>query len=330
MISKLKRLVKALLGLSVRQVLGLLVTAGLATGVVAASAAGRSVVATGLLGLLLMTVPAGMILLSRRITGGNRAHQDAVRDLRTMVEQLQRRVIASVEKERLAAGDRHLELTEALARTERLTGPGAELLLHAQNVEIEALLQLFRAVTPRAPMPSGGALHPSDLLGLVTVAGARKPGLTVQLGSGPATVWLGYALGEAGGRLVAVDHDPARAERTRAELREHGLTAEVRTVALAELAVDGKGVDWYDVDALDGLQEIDLLVVDPTASPAPEAVAPALHVLGRRLAGGAAAVVDLPAPLVPRQASFGLTEQTRLPGRWTALASPRSSVPAPK
>jgi len=329
-ISKLKRLARARPGFSVRQVLGLLVTAAVAAAAVAASAAGRTAVALGLLGLLLVGVPAGVIHLSRRITGMNRATQDAIRDLRTTVEQLQRRVIASVEKERLAAGDRHLELTEALARTERLTGRGAELLLRAQNQEIEALFQLFRQVTPRAPMPAGGLLNPSDLLGLVTVAAGRRPGLTVQLGSGPATVWLAYALADAGGRLVAVEHDPMRAEQTRAALREHGLAAEVRQVPLAELSVEGRTVDWYDVDALDGLHEIGLLVVDGTVAPVPEAVAPALHVLGRRLAGAAAVVVDAPTPLVPRQASFGLTEHSRLAGRWTALAHPQSAVPTGK
>ena len=93
-----------------------------------------------------------------------------------MVEQLQRRVIASVEKERLAAGDRHRELTEALARTERLTGRGAELLLREQSQEIEALFQLFQQVTPRAPMPAGGALNPTDLLGLLHIAASRRRG----------------------------------------------------------------------------------------------------------------------------------------------------------
>jgi len=186
-------------------------------------------------------------------------------------------------------------------------------------------------VTPRAPMPAGGTLNPSDLLGLVTVAAARRPGLTVALGSGPATVWLGYALAEAGGRLVAVEHDPERAEATRADVQAHGLAGvEVRLVPLAELTVDGKAVDWYDVDALDGLREIDLLVVDGSVAPAAEAVAPALHVLGRRLAGAAAVVVDTPATVVPRQSASGLTEQGRLSGRWRTLAQPEDNATPPR
>lgn len=322
--SKLKRLVKAL---SVRQVAGLAGAATIGAGVAVASAAGRAALATSLLALLLVVVPAGVILLSRRIRGVHRATQETVRDLRVLVEQLQRRVIAAVEKERLAAGDRHQELTEALARTERLTGRGAELLLREQTREMEALFQLFQQVTPRAPMPAGGPLNPTDLLGLLTLARGRRPGLTVVLGGGPAAVWLGYALAESGGRLVAVDHDQARAGETGATLREHGLTeVEVRHAPAAELTVEGRAVDWYDVDALDGLQDIDLLVVDGTTAPGPEAVAPALHVLGRRLADEGAVVVEAPSQVAPRQGGFGLTEQRRLSGRWAVLGS--ASAPA--
>ncbi|WP_433297036.1 class I SAM-dependent methyltransferase [Actinoplanes sp. CA-030573] len=324
--TKLKKLVRALLGLSLRQAAGLAVAAAIGLGVAVASAAGRAALATSLLALLLVVVPAGVIHLSRRIGGVNRNTQETVRDLRVLVEQLQRRVIAAVEKERLAAGDRHLEMTEALSRAERLTGRGAELLLRQQTQEVEALFQLFQRVTPRAPMPAGGALNPSDLLGLHTVAASRRPALTVALGGGAVTVWLAYALEGTGGRLVAVDHDPDRAARTRAALREHGLDGvEVRHAGLAELTVEGRPVDWYDVDALDGLQDIDLLVVDGTAAPGAEAVAPALHVLGRRLSAEGAVVVDeAPARVAPRQGGFGLTEERRLAGRWTTLAMPQS------
>jgi predicted O-methyltransferase YrrM len=318
-----RRYAKRLSGLSVRQLTGLLGGAVVCAGVAVSAVTGQAAVATCLLAVLLAGAVAGVVFLSRRIGGVQQTTQDSVRDLRLVVEQVQRRVLASVERERLAAGDRHLELTEALARTERLTGRGAELLLREQSREIEALVQLFQRVTPRAPMPAGAALQPTDLLGLVHVAATRRPGLTVVLGSGPSTIWLGYALEGGDRRLIAVDHDEARAAATRAMLAAHGLTGvEVRHAPLAELRVDGKAVDWYDVDALEGLRDIDLLVVDATIAPVPEALAPALHVLGRRLAPGAAVVVDeVPAPPVaPRQGGgFPLTAQQRLAGRWTTL-----------
>ncbi len=327
-----KRCVRKVSRLSLRQLGGLLISGVLCAGVAAASVTGQPAAATCLLALLLAGALAGVVHLSRRIGGVDHATQESVRDLRVVVEQVQRRVLASVERERLAAGDRHLELTEALARAERLTSRGAEVLLREQSREIEALVQLFQRVSPRAPMPSGGALNPTDLLGLVHVAGERRPGLTVVLGSGPATVWLGYVLEGGGHRLIAVDHDPARAEATRQLLAAHGLTAvEVRHAPPAELTVDGKPVDWYDVDALDGLHDIGLLVVDGTLAPAgPDALTPALHVLGRRLAPAATVVSDeAPAPgVAPRQGGgFPLTAQRQLAGRWTVLTYAGTAVP---
>jgi predicted O-methyltransferase YrrM len=328
---KLKRLVRFLLGLSSRQVAGLLVMAVICAGIAVAAVLDQAAVATSLLALLLACTLGGVLVLARRLGRMHRATQDAVRDLRVVVEQLQRRVLASVEKERLAAGDRHQELTEALARTERLTGRGAELLLREQSREIEALVQLFQHLSPRAPMPSGGPLNPTDLLGLTHLARTRRPGLTVALGSGPSTVWLGYALENS--RLVAVDHDLARVEGTRAMLRAHGLTTvEVLHAPVSELTVEGRPVDWYDVDALASLHDIDLLVVDGTIAPSPsDALTPALHVLGRRLAADAAVVTDEAPALeqrsAPRQGGFPLAAQRRVAGRWTTLAYPTAAVP---
>jgi hypothetical protein len=73
------------------------------------------------------------------------------------------------------------------------------------------------------------------------------------------------------------------------------------------------------VDALEDLRDIDLLLVDGPASALP----PALHVLGRRLAPGAAVVVDDPPAggdrTAPRQGAGALTPERRLLGRYTAL-----------
>jgi predicted O-methyltransferase YrrM len=327
---KLKRLARRL-GVSSRQAISLLAMAAICAGVAFASVLGQVAVATCLLALLLAAVLAGVIHLSRLTRGVNRATQVSIRELRIVVEHLQRRVIATMEKDRLADGSRHQQLVEALTRAEHLTDHGAELLLREQNQQIEALAQLFQQVTPRAPMPAGGPLNPADLLGLVHIARSRAPRLTVTLGSGPATVWLGYALESAGGRLVAVDHDGPRCAETRALLATHGLTSvEVRQVPLAELAVEGRSVDWYDVDALDGLRDIDLLIVDGSASPAAwDTLTPALHVLGRRLAGEAVVVVDeTPNRVAPRQGGgLGLIPQRRLAGRWTTLAN-QAAIPA--
>jgi hypothetical protein len=98
-----------------RKAAGLLAMVVLCLGVAVAAIAGQSALALALLAVLLSAVLAGVLLLARRIGGLHRAHQASIQDLRVVVEQLQRRVVAAVEKERLTAGDRHLELIEALA-----------------------------------------------------------------------------------------------------------------------------------------------------------------------------------------------------------------------
>jgi predicted O-methyltransferase YrrM len=321
--------------LTSRQAIGLGVMAALCVGVAVASATGHVAVATSALALLLAATLAGVVHLSRRVRALHRAEQASVRDLRIVVEQLQRRLMAAVEKERLAAGDRHQEVLDAVARAERLTPAGAEALLREQNREIEALVQLFRTVTPRAPMPSAvSGPRPSDLLGLLHIVRGRSLKLVVALGAGTATVWLGYAL-ESAARLVVVEHDTDQVERTRALLLAHGLTAvEVVHASLTDLSLDGRTVDWYDVDSLDGLHAIDLLVVDGPAATTADALPPALHVLGRRLATGAAVVIEEAARpegrVAPRQWGFdGLTPERRLAGRYTALSYTAAMAPLP-
>jgi predicted O-methyltransferase YrrM len=308
--------------LSFRQTVALGVLAVIGVGVAVASAAGHVAVATSLLAVLLAAATGGVLYVSRRIGVLHRANQASVRDLRVVVEQMQRRVVSAIEKERLVAGDRHRELSDAVARTDRLSPRNAELLLRDQTREIEAMVQLFQDVTPRAPMPPGGAaVNPSDLLGLLHIVRSRRPKLVVALGGAASTVWLAYALEKAGGRLVAVEHDEEDAERIRALLRAHGLSAvEVVHAPLTELPVDGETLDWYDVAALTGLRDIDLLLIEgPAPLTAAEAVPPALQVFGRRLARGAAVVVEDAARPAPRQTTPMLLPERRLAGRYTAL-----------
>lgn len=317
-----RRQAKRLHSLSSRETVGLALVGLLCAGVAVASAVDRPGIAATLLALLLAAVLAGVVHLSRRLRGLQRTHQNSLQDVRILVEQLQRRVVAAVEKERLAAGDRHQELTDAIRGAERLTPAGAEALLRGQLGQIAALTQLFRSVTPRAAMPSPDGA-PADLLALMHVVRDRRPGLVVALGAGPAAVWLGYAV-EKSGRLVVVEHDADRAAQTRAWLLVHGLGGvEVLHAPLTELTLDGGTAAWYDVDALDGLRAVDLLVVDGPAGP--DSLAPALHVLGRRLRGGGAVVVEEGPRAAPRQGGF--TAERPVVGRWTVLSYTPAMTP---
>jgi predicted O-methyltransferase YrrM len=280
-----------------RQVTGLLVVVVLCAGVGVASGTGHPGTAATLLAVLLVGVLFGLVLLGRRIGAVARADQAAQRDLRVVVEQLQRRLVAAVEKERLTAGERHRELTETLAKNHKLAVHGTDLLLRAQSREVEALVQLFQHFTPRAPMPSSGdfALNPTDLLELLHLIRTRQPRLVVELGSGTSSVWIAYALEPFGGRLISLDHHADYAAKTRAALATHALTgvAEVRDAPLSPLSLDGKTFQWYDVSALADLRDIDMLVVDgPPEATGPDARFPALFVLEPKLADTATIVFD--------------------------------------
>jgi len=320
------------------QAVVLMAILALCAGVWWSAASGNQGLALSFVATLLLAVLLGILHLSRWIGGVYRANQNAHREIRTVVEQLQRRVVATVEKERLTAGDRHQDLTRTVTRGLRQSGHGTDLLLRAQSREIEALVQLFQQFTPRAPMPSSGdfALNPTDLLDLLHLVRLRQPRLVVELGSGTSSVWLAYALEQHGGRLVSLDHDAGYARQTRAMLAAHGLNAvaSVRHAPLRELTANGKTYQWYDVDKLTDLTGIDLLLVDgPPEATGPDARYPALSVLAKRLAGTATVVLDDANRPDERDAVRrwteevpGLTEEQRLLGRHAVLAYSRTGA----
>lgn len=164
--------------------------------------------------------------------------------------------------------------------------------------QVQALLQLLEQVEPRAPLPPAGgwAVEPSTLLRLVRLVADTRPSLVVECGSGTSTVWLAYAVQALGaGRVVALEHDERFAERTKQLLDEHGLdsVAEVRLAPLSELKLGDEVFLWYDLAAVDDLDQIDVLLVDgPPQASGSRARYPALPVLGSKLANGARVVFD--------------------------------------
>ncbi len=166
-----------------------------------------------------------------------------------------------------------------------------------QGAQTEALLQLYRRVDPVAPMPPAGgwALNPTELLELWYVLERRRPRLALELGSGTSSIWIGYALQRHGGRLVSVDHDPDYAQRTRTQLRRHGLTetVELRHAPLVPVTVGDATYQWYDPEQFGDLTEVELLVVDgPPGGTGERARYPALPLLADRLAAGATVILD--------------------------------------
>jgi predicted O-methyltransferase YrrM len=133
--------------------------------------------------------------------------------------------------------------------------------------QIEPLLALGSRLVTRQPLPPmrGYAIAPDFALMLTTLVADEKPELVVETGSGVSTLVIAYALEKLGrGRVVAIDHDAGYAEKTRALVERHGLSAyaEVRHAPLEELDVRGERHAWYALSALEGLDAIDLVVDD--------------------------------------------------------------------
>lgn len=171
--------------------------------------------------------------------------------------------------------------------------------LHRELItDIQALEQLLARYTPEAPLPSvaGWALSPVGLLALVNVIESHQASTVVECGSGTSTLWIAYALKRLGrGRLIALEHLPEYAERTRSVLAEHGLTAhaEVRLAPLATRSTPRGDFPWYSFDATELTEPIDLLLVDgPPQSTGRHARYPALSVFADHLAPNALIIAD--------------------------------------
>ncbi|AEV88180.1 protein-L-isoaspartate O-methyltransferase [Actinoplanes sp. SE50] len=336
MVRKLRRLAGRARALGPLTIGAVVITSLLVAAVTVAAVYDAARIAVCLLALLLAVAVAGVLRVNLRLAG-MRADRREIRDLRVVLDQTQRRVVSAVERQRLNTEDRHRELFDAVARVQRIADRGVRDLRFAVPREVEATVQLFQGLTPRAPMPSSGdfALNPTDLLELLFLVRTRRPRLVLELGSGTSTVWLAYVLEQVGGRLISLDHDPDYAARTRAALRAHGLTgvAEVRDAPLTPVELGERSFPWYDPAALDDLTGVDLLLVDgPPAAVGPDSRYPALPVLEPRLADRATIVFD-DANRSDEQAAIenwlaavdGLAREGELLGRHAVLSYDRST-----
>jgi predicted O-methyltransferase YrrM len=151
---------------------------------------------------------------------------------------------------------------------------------------------------PDLLMPQTGfSMASANLVGLLDLLVTLRPKSVLELGSGFSTILIAAWLKRQGeGHLVSIEHEPFWAEKTRIYVRMQGLDqqAEVRDVPLAPRQIDKSPVLWYDLeDHIGDLARIDLLVVDgPPSQPGQMTRWPALPVLHRRLANGAAIFVD--------------------------------------
>jgi predicted O-methyltransferase YrrM len=165
--------------------------------------------------------------------------------------------------------------------------------------QIEAI-QNLSAIIPTSdvlPTTRGWAASPDLLLVLVDQAITQRPSLVVECGSGASTLWLALTLRRFGidGRIVALDHDPVFAGKTRDFLARHGVSdlAEVRDAPLEDYSLADGTYSWYARRAWEDLTGIDLLFVDgPPQAGKSKARYPALPLLREALNPAATVVMD--------------------------------------
>jgi predicted O-methyltransferase YrrM len=165
--------------------------------------------------------------------------------------------------------------------------------------QVEALQNLTTMLPTSDVLPAtrGWAASPDLLLVLVDQLIAQRPSFVVECGSGASTLWLALALRRYGieGRIVALDHDPVFAAKTRDFLARHGVSdlAEVRDAPLEDFSLADGTYAWYARRAWKDLAGIDLLFVDgPPAATGAKARYPALPLLREALHPAATVVLD--------------------------------------
>jgi predicted O-methyltransferase YrrM len=140
--------------------------------------------------------------------------------------------------------------------------------LDADIAQTQPLVDLARVLPTRRPLPAmrGYAIAPDFALMLAELVAREQPKLVVETGSGVSTLVIAYALERlgAGGRVVALDHDPGYAQATRELIAAHGLDAYATVIdaPLEPVELAGERHRWYATRALESLAAIDLVVDD--------------------------------------------------------------------
>ncbi|HEX4453655.1 MAG TPA: class I SAM-dependent methyltransferase [Kofleriaceae bacterium] len=170
----------------------------------------------------------------------------------------------------------------------------------ANRTQAQPRRELARMLPTRKPLPAlrGFAIAPDFAVVLAELIAREQPNLVVETGSGVSTLVIGYALEQlgAGGRVIALEHDRAYAEATRALIRDHGLDAcaSVIDAPLEPIVVNGEPHRWYSTRALDELAAIDLVVDDgPPRRVGPMLRYASLHQFAPKLAANATFVLDV-------------------------------------
>jgi hypothetical protein len=176
----------------------------------------------------------------------------------------------------------------------------------------ESLLSLYYDLKPRVSIPAtrNWAGSPDFLLHIVGYMIAHKPNCVVECSSGVSTIVIARTLEINGvGHVFSLEHDPKFAEKTRNELKRHGLEsyATVIDAPLTKIKINNSDWLWYSVASLPEIL-IDVVVVDGSPMNVQSLVRyPALPCLYSRMQKSAAIFLD----------DFNRPDETEIVNRWT-------------
>lgn len=169
---------------------------------------------------------------------------------------------------------------------------------HSNYREIESLFSIFSTLKIRAPLPSmrEWAVSPDFASTIISQILENKPKVILELGSGVSTLISAYCVQQIGeGKIISIDHEVEYATKTLKALSTHGLRelVDVRSAPLSNINLENKDWPWYSMNAFDGIQGVDLLVIDgPPASYGSMARYPALPLIANLLSDNAVILVD--------------------------------------
>ncbi|GAB2862747.1 hypothetical protein GCM10027092_27450 [Yaniella soli] len=164
--------------------------------------------------------------------------------------------------------------------------------------QIESMLQIYpRFEDTKLPMPStGGFAMDAQALGhLISLVDERRPRRILELGSGTSTIWFGYLCRAYGGQVVTLDHLEEYLELTQAAVDRHSLNTHVecRLAPLERIECGGDTYNWYSMEALSDLSDIDMVLIDgPPAATGPQARYPSLPQIIDRLSPTVTVILD--------------------------------------
>lgn len=171
-------------------------------------------------------------------------------------------------------------------------------LRHEPVTELDAMHQLRERVPLKGARPTvwGWALSPRSLLQLVDRVERHAPRVVVECGSGLSSIYVGTMLRDVeGARVVALEHEERYAVETRRLVAERGLdgVVDIRDAPLRDVEIRGTVYSWYDIAQLEGIEDVDLVLVDgPPKATGEHARYPALPLLADRLAAGSVVIMD--------------------------------------